>query len=195
MIRRIFAGSLALLLALSSAPELSAQVITRANAPVTPLTGALGTTLAAPALSPLTGPSALSLNAALAPSLAVPALAPSLVAAVQPAAAKPVTVQAAAPVAAKAVAAAALSASPLPAPAAEQGHTPSEIAALRSAWQAAHALVETVPARPTPWPTRRSSTLPAASTRRLPRTGAIGSIHFMLLDRFARAARSARTAT
>lgn len=186
MIRRLFAVSLSLLLALSSVPSYAQVVSGAANASAPRVTGALGTTLSAPALSPLSSPSALSLSPALSPSLAVPALAPSLVAAVQPAAAK-AAAPAQAVAAAKPVTASALSVSALPAPAAEEGHTPSEIAALRSAWQAAHALVEPVPGAPDTLADAPILDKPAREYTASPEDWRDEILHFMLLDRFARA--------
>ncbi|MBI2386436.1 MAG: hypothetical protein HYV14_10530 [Elusimicrobia bacterium] len=189
MTRRFLAAFVSILLALSSAPELRAQAVSgAANASVPRINGTLGATLSSPALSPLTGPSALPLDAALAPSLAVPALAPALAASAIPAAAKPVApVKAAAPLAAKAAAPAALSATALPAPAAEEGHTPSEIAALRKAWQTAHALVEKVPGAPDTLADAPIDATPARAYTPSPEDWRDEILHFMLLDRFARA--------
>jgi alpha-amylase len=189
VIRRWFAGSLALLLALSSAPELRAQVVSEAaNAAVPRVNGTLGTTLTSPALSPLTGPAALSLNAALAPSLAAPSVAPALAVSAIPAAAKPV--KAAVPAAAKAAVPSALAATALPAPAAEEGHTPSEIAALRKAWQTAHALVEDVPGAPETLAEAPIAGKPTREYTPSPKDWRDEILHFMLLDRFARAGKT-----
>lgn len=177
--RRIFSGALSLFIALSGAPDLRAQVISQAaNASIPRINGTLGATLSSPALSPLTGPSALSLNAALAPSLAVPALAPALAAALQPAAAKPAAFQAAAPAAARPA---------VPSAADEEGLSPRGVSVLRGAWQAARALVEPVPGAPdtladapiAPQPGREYTASPADWRDEI--------LHFMLLDRFARA--------
>lgn len=189
MIRRWFAGSLALLLALSSAPELRAQVVSEAaNAAVPRVTGTLGTTLASPALSPLSGPSALSLNPALAPSLAAPSVAPALAASAIPAAAKPV--KAATPAAAKAVVPSALSASPLPSAKAEEGLSPREVEALRKAWQTAHALVEPVPGAPDTLAEAPIDPTPARAYTASPEDWRDEILHFILLDRFARAGKA-----
>ena len=193
MIRRWFAGSLALLLALSSAPELRAQVVSKAANSATSVptvTGRLGTPLSSPALSPLSSPSALSLNPALAPSLAAPApaLAPALAASAIPAAAKPV--KAATLAAAKASVPSALAATALPAPAAEDGHTASEIAALRKAWQTAHALVEDVPGAPETLAEAPILEKPVGAYTASPKDWRDQILHFMLLDRFARAGKA-----
>ncbi|MDP3542695.1 MAG: alpha-amylase family glycosyl hydrolase [Elusimicrobiota bacterium] len=180
MIRRIFALSLSLLVALSGAPELRAQVVSRgANAAVPRISGTLGTTLSAPALSPLTGPSALSLDSSLAPALAAPSLAPALAASAIPAAAKPVApAKAAAPAAAKAA---------LPAAPSTEGRTPAQIAALRQAWQTAHALVEDVPDAPQTLAEAPISAEPLRAYTASPADWRDEILHFMLLDRFARA--------
>ncbi len=179
MTRRIISAALSLLLALSSAPDLCAQIISGANASVPRVSGALGTTLSAPALSPLTAPSALSLNTALAPSLAVPVLAPALAAALRPAAAKSV--------AALAVAPAALTASPLPSAAAEKDLAPHEVQILRNAWQAAHALVEPVPGAPDTLADTPVAAAPKREYTPSPEDWRDELLHFVLLDRFARA--------
>lgn len=191
MIRRWFAGSLAVLIALSSAPELRAQVVSEAaNAAVPRVNGTLGTTLASPALTPLTGPSALPLSPALAPSLAAPSIAPALAASAIPAAAKAVRV---APNAARphaVPAPSALAATALPAPAAEEGHTASEIAALRKAWQTAHALVEPVPGAPDTLAEAPIDPTPAREYTASPEDWRDEILHFILLDRFARAGKA-----
>jgi alpha-amylase len=185
VIRRWFAGSLALLIALSSTPSYAQVVGEAANASVPRVTGSFGA-VSGPALSlPLTPASAPSLALSAALALApVPALAPALAASVQPAAAKAAAVV---PAAAKAVVPAALTASALPAPAAEEGHTASEIAALRSAWQAAHALVEPVPGAPDNLADAPITAQPGREYTASPKDWRDEILHFMLLDRFARA--------
>jgi hypothetical protein len=138
MIRRMFSASLALLVALSGAPELRAQVLTGRSAAVPSVTGTLGA-VSAPTLAPLSAPSALSLTPGIAPSLAIPTLAPApaLAASIVPAAAKPV-----------APFPGALAASPMPSAAVEKTLAPHEVQVLRKAWQAAHALVEDIPGAP-----------------------------------------------
>lgn len=175
MIRRIFSASLALLIALSSAPELRAQVLTGANASVPRITGALGLNLAAPALAPLSAPSALTLNAGIAPSLTVPTLAPAptLAASIIPAAAKPVSP-------------AALAASPVPSAAVEKNLAPHEVQVLRKAWQAAHALVEDVPGAPETLADAPIAAEPKREYTASPEDWRDELLHFMLLDRFAR---------
>jgi len=181
VIRRFFAASLALLVALSGAPELRAQVLTGANAAVPRVTGALGSTLAAPTLAPLSAPSALTLGAALTPSLAIPTLAPALAAAIVPAAAKPI-------VPAASFVPAALSASPRPSASSEEGLAPRDVAVLRKAWQAAHALVEDVPGAPETLAEAPITAEPQRAYTASPEDWRDELLHFMLLDRFARGA-------
>lgn len=187
MIRRLFAAALSLLVALSGAPELRAQVVSRAaNAAVPRVNGTLGTTLSSPALSPLTGPSALSLDAGLAPALAAPALAPALAASAIPAAAKPAApLTPATPAAAKAALPSALSAA-LPSAPATEGRTPAEIAALKLAWQSARALVEDIPDAPRTLAEAPIADEPVRAYTASPSDWRDEILHFMLLDRFAR---------
>lgn len=191
MIRRLFAVSLSLLVALSGAPELRAQVVSRAaNASVPRVSGTLGTALSSPALSPLNGPSALAFNAGLTPALAAPSLAPALAASAIPAAAKPVApAKAAAPVAAKAALPSALSAA-LPAAPSTEGRTPAEIAALKLAWQSARALVEDVPDAPRTLAEAPIAAEPLRAYTPSPSDWRDEILHFMLLDRFARAGKA-----
>ncbi len=190
MIRKMFAASLSLLLALSSAPDLRAQIITgSANAAVARVTVSFGA-VNSPTLTPPTASGALTLNASVAPAVtpafaAVPVLAPALAAAVQPAAAKPVTIAAA-----KAVIPGALAASPLPSAAAEEGLSPREIQALRSAWQAAHALVEPVPGAPDTLADAPIVDSPGRAYTPSPEDWRDQILHFMLLDRFARSGKA-----
>ncbi len=188
MIRRMIAGTLALALSLSSAPSYAQVIGEAANAAVPRVTGSFGA-VSGPSLSlpsfPLASP---SLGGTIVPSLALaPNLtpAPALAQSAQAAAAKPVVpAQAITPVTAKAPAA--LTASALPAPAAEEGHTASEIAALRSAWQSAYALVEPVPGAPETLADAPIAAVPGREYTASPADWRDQILHFMLLDRFAR---------
>ncbi|UPT73742.1 MAG: alpha-amylase family glycosyl hydrolase [Elusimicrobiota bacterium] len=184
MIRRLIAASLALLLT----PALSFAQVVRQSATAAPgVVGSVGASVAAPALSPLSAPSALAPSLGVAPRLALPALtpAPALAAAIAPAASKP---EAAKPVAAAAAlpVAAALKAGVLPAPSIEAPKTASEIAALKLAWQAAHALVEPVPGAPETLAEAPISETPKREYTASPADWRDEILHFMLLDRFAR---------
>lgn len=89
MIRRMIAASLALLLT----PALSfAQVVGRSATAAPGVVGSVGASISAPALSPLSGPSALAPSLGVAPSLAIPALTPApALAPIRPAASKAAT--------------------------------------------------------------------------------------------------------
>ncbi len=187
MIRRALASLLSLLVAFSAAPSYAQTVSQSVSVPR--ITGALGANLSAPSLSTLGGPSALSLNTALAPSLAVPTLAPALTVAIVPAAAKQPVVPAAlnaVTVAVQAAAPKALSISPLPSAAAEEGLSPHDVQVLRNAWQAAHALVEPVPGAPETLADAPIAALPKREYTPSPEDWRDELLHFMLLDRFAR---------
>ncbi len=179
MIRRLFALTLSLLVALSGAPDIRAQVLTGGASAVPRVTGALGSALAAPSLAPLTSPAPISLGAALTPSLAIPTLAPALSAVPIPAAAKPF-----APITASVPAA--LSALAVPSAASEQGLAPRDVAVLRKAWQAAHALVEEVPGAPETLASAPIAAEPHRAYTASPDDWRDELLHFMLLDRFAR---------
>ncbi len=189
MIRRIFSGALSLLIALSAAPSYAQVVGQGANASVPRVTGSFGA-VSGPALS-LTPSAASAPTLALSAALAltpVPTLAPALAAATQPSAAKPVAaVSAAVPVAAKAVAPSALAAAPLPSAAAEEGLSAHDVQVLRGAWQAAHALVEPVPGAPDTLADAPIAPQPGREYTASPEDWRDQVLHFMLLDRFARA--------
>jgi len=184
VIRRVFAASLSLLIALSGVPSYAQVTAGEAATSATPrINGTLGTTLASPTLSPLSGPSALALSPALSPSVA-PALAPvpALASSVQPAAAKPASsVRAAAPKPA------ALNASPRPSAAAEEGLSPHQVQVLRDAWTSAHKLVEDVPGAPDNLSDAPIASEPKREYNPSPSDWRDEILHFMLLDRFARA--------
>ncbi len=183
-LRRALACALSLLIALSAAPSY-AQVVAGEGA-IGRVT--LGASVLAPTITPLTGPSALTLNSSLVPSLTpTPALAARLTPAAEvPEALKAVPVAAAIPVAQAVATPAALTASALPAPAAEAGHTEAEIAALRNAWQTAHALVEPVADAPSTLAEAPILEKPAREYTASPADWRDQILHFMLLDRFAR---------
>ena len=192
MIRRAFALSLSLLLALSSAPSYAQVAGEAATSAVPRVTGSFGA-VSGPALSlPLNAASIPSLNAPVSLAFApVPALAPALAAQLAPAAAKAQAVPvlaAAAPHQTAIIAAAepALSASPLPSAAAEQGLSEHDVQVLRNAWQAAHVLVDAVPGAPETLADAPISAQPTRAYNPSPSDWRDQILHFMLLDRFAR---------
>lgn len=186
MTRRILAAYLSIAIALSAAPSYAQVVAGEAAIPRVSVSFGAG---AAPSIAPLTGPSALTLDSSVVPTLTPALAAPSALAAAKPEALDAVATPAALPLA-RAVAAspvpAALAASALPAPAIEQGHTPAEIAALRAAWQTAHALVEPVPDAPSTLAEAPIADKPAREYTPSPADWRDQILHFILLDRFAR---------
>ena len=201
--KRHLSSLLSLLLALSSLPSY-AQVVTGeagATSAVPRVTGELSSPLNNPSLS-LTG------GAALAPTLSAPALTPNFVPQLSPSAlVAPALSVAVAPAAAKGVPPTLLShpvvvhpakavALPtalvqgeigvLPSAPSVEGHTDSEVAALKLAWQAAHELVEPVPGAPETLAEAPISETPTREHMASPKDWRDEIFHFMLLDRFAR---------
>lgn len=169
--KRFFSALLSVFLVFSSAPSYAQVVLGELGRAPIPVLGAPGASPTASALAPLSA-SAPSLTPGLTPSLAVPTLSPVPALAVA-AAAKPVS---------------ALPASVLPAAAAaEQPRTPSEIAALKLAWQSARALVEPVPGAPDSFADAPIHETPARAYTPSPEDWRDELLHFILLDRFARA--------
>jgi glycosidase len=188
--RRLLAGLLSLLVALSSSPSYAQVVSEAANSAVPRVTGTFGA-VSGPALTlPLSAESAPSLAGALALT-PVPTLAPApaLSAAIQVAAAKQVAI-AVVPVVAAAkpvVAATALGASVLPTPAVEEGLSAHDVQVLRNAWQSAHALIESVPGAPDTLADAPIAAEPGQSYTASPSDWRDQLLHFVMLDRFARA--------